>query len=503
MSVVNKIYLKDQNGQEVENDIGADASNVDYTPTGSSSSTTVKAKIDEYNQHAAKKVNMQNSSDQGAHGLRYNATDQKMQYQDANNAWQDIPMGGGTTTGVMLESDYAVSGAKIIKTGAGGTGNNSGYIRAGQVDLATPGTKSTAEGNNVNAKGENSHAEGDQTVAVGIGSHAEGQKVATIGYYSHAEGFATNAIDPNSLPSGLAYVDNYGFAGGAYSHTEGKNCQTVGIAAHAEGQKTFGKGLASHAEGQLTEAIGSFSHAEGEETYAEGNNSHTEGYLTKATGNNAHAEGSGTMEEVMGLPFYFYVEASGNNSHAEGFCTQAVGDNSHVGGSNIKVTGDSSFAHGKGNDEEVITEFTGDAAFGIINAARKKFNESGSDGCRFTFQTTPPDELQSTGGLDATNGVYFDYHNDSENNWWTNLTMPPGSMYLVFLTGVIDNDSTKFTQKVYFATYLNSVYGIKGEVFSNNGADNSNLVQVPEGVVGLQIQMLPHVKAIAQVIRIA
>lgn len=548
MPVVKKIYLKDQNNQEVPNDIGADASNVDYTPTGSSTSTTVKAKIDEYNQHAAKKVGMQNSSDQGAHGLRYNATMQTMQYQDANNAWQDIPMGGGATQGVMLESDYAVSGAKIVKAEAGGTGNTSGYIRAGQVDLATPGTKATAEGNNVNAKGVNSHAEGDQTVSIGLGAHAEGQKVAAIGNYSHAEGFASNAVNPNNLPDGIGYVGGFGFALGAYSHAEGEECQAAAPGSHAEGQfcKTGLNANYSHVEGIESQTIGPGSHAEGssnaygERSHAEGSSrtgssedseagmcAHAEGFGTEATGLGAHSEGvSGNKfvsltGKTIAEGFASHAEglscrAEGDASHAEGQFCHAEGESSHAGGKYTKAEGDHSFVQGVG-DSNNLAILTGEAAFGIINAARSKFNNSDSDGCRFTIQTTPPENLNPSSGLDAENGIYFEKINNSDSNQTTFMDLNEQGMYLLFITAESADDSHSKAQKgVYFISRFGQGGGVDNivdpiikvieKVGDSSDSTNPNpnpIVTVSPSGVFVQIEVEAGIKMQCQMIRIA
>lgn len=90
----------------------------------------------------------------------------------------------------------------VLAVGNGGTGNNTGYVRAGQKAGTTIGSYATAEGHETTASGNYSHAEGGEitfngtkiyTVASGTYSHAENCGTTASGSRSHSEGFATTA----------------------------------------------------------------------------------------------------------------------------------------------------------------------------------------------------------------------------------------------------------------------------------------------------------------------
>lgn len=127
----------------------------------------------------------------------------------------------------------------IVPITNGGTGNNSGYIRTGQLSGSTIGEYATAEGYNTQASGEASHAEGWGSIASGYKAHAEGEGEASA-YISHAEGSS--------------------MASGQYSHAEGGYCKAIGSSSHAEGYSSEAKGNSSHAEGWFTIASGKYQH---------------------------------------------------------------------------------------------------------------------------------------------------------------------------------------------------------------------------------------------------
>lgn len=152
----------------------------------------------------------------------------------------------------------------ILSKSRGGTGNNSGYIRAGQKSGTDIGYASTAEGVNNTVSGDYAHAEGRNNTASGDASHAEGQNTTASNSYAHTEGYGTTASSP-------------------YSHAEGLNTTVSG-------------NRGSHAEGDTTTASGQTSHAEGCQTVASGNYCHAEGYGTIASGSSQHVEGKYNIE---------------------------------------------------------------------------------------------------------------------------------------------------------------------------------------------------------------
>lgn len=152
----------------------------------------------------------------------------------------------------------------ILSKSRGGTGNNSGYVRAGQKSGTDIGYSSTAEGVNNTASGDYAHVEGRNNVASGDASHAEGQENTASNSYAHVEGYGVTATSP-------------------YSHAEGLNTTVSG-------------NRGSHAEGDTTTASGQTSHAEGCRTVASGNYCHAEGYGTIASGSSQHVEGKYNIE---------------------------------------------------------------------------------------------------------------------------------------------------------------------------------------------------------------
>lgn len=162
------------------------------------------------------------------------------------------------------EHDVSDITSGILSKSRGGTGNNSGYVRAGQKSGTDIGYSSTAEGVNNTSSGDYAHAEGRNNVASGDASHAEGQENTASGSYAHVEGYGVTATSP-------------------YSHAEGLNTTVSG-------------NRGSHAEGDTTTASGQTSHAEGCRTVASGNYCHAEGYGTIASGSSQHVEGKYNIE---------------------------------------------------------------------------------------------------------------------------------------------------------------------------------------------------------------
>ena len=156
----------------------------------------------------------------------------------------------GVDTALSNKADKDLSNVTgMIPITAGGTGNASGYIRAGQKSGTTIGSYATCEGDDTTASSNSAHAEGYNTTASGMYSHAEGANTTASGNYSHAEGNSTTAS-------------------GTYSHAEGDTTTASGNYAHAEGWKTTVSGNFAHAEGQDTAAKGYYSHATGYHTVA-------------------------------------------------------------------------------------------------------------------------------------------------------------------------------------------------------------------------------------------
>ncbi len=252
---VDTIYLKNEQGADVPYQIGADSRNVTYSPNAETVEGSVHKELQQNNIH--KNTIIANNT--GVHGLKY--VDNKLQVQAPGGGWNPIDFG----TGDMKKADYDdPSQDGVIAIAHGGTGNTSGYVRAGAASGSTIGTKATAEGADTQAEGYASHAEGLQTKATGLYSHAEGWQSTASGDYSHAEGEA--------------------FALARFGHAE--NTSTVAEdaeAAHAEGVLTRAEGWGSHSEGGHTTAIGHYSHAGGEYTKANGDCSFAQGKGTSSS----------------------------------------------------------------------------------------------------------------------------------------------------------------------------------------------------------------------------
>ena len=144
---------------------------------------------------------------------------------------KQLVIGNGSSTVSALPRFYAKTwGGDVIDIAHGGTGNSSGYVRAGLKTGFTSGSNSTSEG--------------QQTAATGTASHAEGQQTTATSTASHAEGI--HSIAENSA-----------------SHAEGQYTTAQGIASHAEGIHSIAENSASHASGYYTHAAGYYSTARG------------------------------------------------------------------------------------------------------------------------------------------------------------------------------------------------------------------------------------------------
>ena len=163
---------------------------------------------------------------------------------------------GASATGHTHSFSDITSG--ILPVSCGGTGNTSGYVRAGQKSGTTIGSYATAEGYNTTASMEYSHAEGYESTASGGASHAEGNLTTASEYAAHAEGMFTTAS-------------------GSYSH--------------AEGYETNAEGTMSHAEGYGTTAL-AYQHAQG---HNNNTNTATEGNSYGTSSGTAFVIGNGTQ----------------------------------------------------------------------------------------------------------------------------------------------------------------------------------------------------------------
>lgn len=129
----------------------------------------------------------------------------------------------------------------VLPTTNGGTGNNSGYIRAGQQGGTTIGSSATAEGYDVTANGSYSHAEGRWSKAEGVAAHAEGQNTIASGDFSHAEGGSVS----------LSGTDYKTTASGYASHAEGAGALAAGEYSHSAGYLTIARASSQTAIGVL------------------------------------------------------------------------------------------------------------------------------------------------------------------------------------------------------------------------------------------------------------
>lgn len=110
----------------------------------------------------------------------------------------------------------------VLPANCGGTGNNTGYIRAGLKSGVTAGSKATAEGQNGSPTGSYSHTEGTACVAYGDQSHAEGNGTIANSRSQHVFGEYNVADTQNK--SGQA---NYAEIVGGGTASARKNIRTL------------------------------------------------------------------------------------------------------------------------------------------------------------------------------------------------------------------------------------------------------------------------------------
>lgn len=134
----------------------------------------------------------------------------------------------------------------VLAVGNGGTGNNTGYVRAGQKDGTTIGSDATAEGYNTTASARECHAEGYYTVASGSHAHAEGIETTASGNSSHAEGGSTT----------FNGTKVYTVASGNHAHAEGCGTTASGSYSHAGGFSTIASSYAQTSIGQFNVQYG-------------------------------------------------------------------------------------------------------------------------------------------------------------------------------------------------------------------------------------------------------
>lgn len=129
---------------------------------------------------------------------------------------------------IPLTSENMTMGVTgILPASHGGTGNNSGYIRAGLLANGAIGDYATAEGDSTQAGGSASHAEGWLTSASGNYSHASGTNTIAakraqfvIGNYNKEDDGTTTAYTASDY-------GEYVFIIGAGSSSARKNIHTV------------------------------------------------------------------------------------------------------------------------------------------------------------------------------------------------------------------------------------------------------------------------------------
>jgi hypothetical protein len=364
MAVVDKLVLKDPNNTDVEYDIGASAQNVSYTD--GSTPTTVKGKLDSINTNHIN-VNVLGSEAHGIRSVKTGTTGNEkynVEVKDGNN-WYPISSG-------LPETPLSIQ--------HGGTGNTSGYVRAGAASGSTIGTKATAEGEDTQAEAYASHAEGYQTKAIGFYSHAEGWQSTASADYSHAEGKAFAFGSFGHAENTSTVMDNAEAA-----HAEGVLTRAEGVGSHSEGGHTIAGGDYSHAEGSGTTASKAYSHAEGENTTASGEGSHAEGKTTVASNEAAHAEGgeteaSGAAAHAEGIE----TTAQGMGSHSEGRSTLAIGNYSHAGGNYTTAAHNGSFVHGIGTENNHLTAY-GVGSFVVGDNSEVKISNYDSEIGGFCF----------------------------------------------------------------------------------------------------------------------
>lgn len=418
----------------------------------------------------------------------------------------------------------------IIDIAHGGTGNADGYIRTGQANGSTIGTKATAEGSSnvssanqthaegylTTASGNQAHSEGNSTYASGGSSHAEGSRTSATNSGAHAEGYNTQATGQYSHAegSGSKAVGNYSHAEGSsctadqnYSHAEGLETSAA-YGAHAEGRETYA-GQNSHAEGENTSALGTqchgegvniyisadakYCHAEGQYSYIKGSaqSAHAEGLQTTASAIGTHAEGGYTLaSKNYAHAEGVYTTASGENSHSEGFCTIASNKGSRASGQYLKCSGLYSTIIGEGKGEENVIENMQNDTFVLTNAKTSKFADYGFSygDTGFCFGFSAIGNKATSGGSDTL--ANFGYSGTIQNDIQKKFSLATGAMYLLF-AGSHSNDSvgTPSFGGVYFIIsggYQQTTQIKTGLVIPVKLSDSHNLVSFTNGTLVIQ-----------------
>ena len=114
---------------------------------------------------------------------------------------------------------------------------------------------------------------------------------------------------------------------GAFSVTEGNDCQASGDNSHAEGEGSKGIGIASHAEGAYTKARGSMSHTEGYLSEANGYCSHTQNYFTIADSDYQTTIGKFNISDSSDAYSFIIGNGTSNSARSDAF---RVGWNGNV-----------------------------------------------------------------------------------------------------------------------------------------------------------------------------
>lgn len=478
MSIVNKMYLKDSQGGDVEYDIGAAAENVSYTNNGTQ--TTVQAKIDSINNTLNPHLGALASDSNGVHGIKYS---NGLKVQDGSQ-WRDVGGSGGDAEVVDIK------GARITSSGQTVSITCSDPDDSRQVKTQIRRKVNSAPTDSVDSNGSPNDGDfvADWTTKNTQSSTAltdSNKTIGTLYYYRFFIGLDTDgngtvdkqipgssvsivptqtvsygdmlkstydpdndgiiAIGQGGTGNNLGYIQTGYKAGttkgsyatiegyenecrGQYNHAEGYNNTCLAMnSGHVEGTGnyvTFGNGL--HAEGYGSCCSGSYgSHAEGYHTTAGGSNgSHSEGQSTYVKGESGHAEGNGTTafgrySHAEGLNTY----ARDDNTHAEGEGTCAFGSYSHAQGDRTKASGFASFSSG------FDTEVTGEASFvggkyikasgteTFVYGKGKSYDqrtEVNSKG--FTLVNDSISKFPNASSIDIHNGMAFGISTTIENN---------------------------------------------------------------------------------------
>jgi len=205
---VDTIYLKNEQGADVPYQIGADSRNVTYSPNAETVEGSVHKELQQNNIHKNTII----ANDTGVHGIRYK--DNKLQVQAPGGGWNPIDFG----TGDMKKADYDDPNQDgVISIAHGGTGNTSGYVRAGAFSNDTMGDRATAEGFSNLISGANAHGGGDRNVITNFGTNSmvqgSGCKVTrensfALGSFIQIDSEQTLAVGSGTTAGGAPILGN-------------------------------------------------------------------------------------------------------------------------------------------------------------------------------------------------------------------------------------------------------------------------------------------------------